>query len=133
MVLYPQAIIITADKKKAKASTVVREQLKKDLNKVGLVGIRPVAGCYKGEKEDSYIGLVPAGKTFDSFEKSIQAIARKYNQETALYLDSNRAAYLLHAETGEVQRIGQFTAVSAGVAIEKGSYTYTSGTYYAVI
>lgn len=92
--------------------------------------IKPVIGCYKGELENSYV--IPVNPVSLG---SVLALAREYNQESILSLDSTRNAYLIPAQTiNDEEYLGQFVSVPAIVAKQQDSYTYdpSTDTYYIV-
>lgn len=80
---------------------------------------KPVEGCYKGRKESAFIVLVPDRER----EKQIMSLARAYRQESVLYADANRQAYLRLLESGEEVPIGSWRAVPKAQALACPAYT----------
>lgn len=94
-----------------------------------------VQGVWKGIPEVSYIVLIPE----PGDEHNALRLARRYGQESALYVDANRHATLLalNAEDGgpdikEQVGLGQWSPVSKAYALHLDAYTLDGDQYYAV-
>jgi len=89
----------------------------------------PVKGCYKGQKEDSFKVNVSDPIDLGLVEK----VARFFDQESYLLIDSNRIAWLWFLN-GDVHRLGSLVAASAAEAMAQEAWTFDpeSGTYFIV-
>lgn len=89
---------------------------------------KPVEGCYKGNREAAFVVLVPD----EERERQIMSLARAYGQESVLYVDANRKAYLRLLESGEEVPIGSWRAIPKAQAKAASAYTHdvTAGAYY---
>lgn len=83
--------------------------------------VKQLQGRYKGETEDSIL-IVPLDPR-DFRNNILTSLLPQFGQETALYLDANREAYLVYT-SGEERRVGPWRAVSPAVARSSLSYTY---------
>lgn len=82
-----------------------------------------VEGYYKGESETSLV-------VNSEYEQTVQALCRKYNQESYLVLNESSSSVLKDA-TGEViSQLGTFREVSKDYAKDKESYTKLGDKYY---
>ena len=96
---------------------------------IGKPYTRPaLTGCYKGETERSYI--VPMSVGLDN----ILSFARDHRQETVLYLDNQREAFLIDCQTEEDFHIGTFKGVQRERALACEGWTLNNETnqYYIV-
>lgn len=94
-----------------------------------------VNGVWDGKAEVSYIVLIP----HPGDEHTALRLARRYGQESALYVDANRHAVLfaLNREDGGVDikeqvGLGQWQLVSKAYALAQDGYTRDGEDYYAV-
>lgn len=89
----------------------------------------PCIGCYKGDKEWSY--LVDA-----EYLDSLRLLLKEHNQESVLYLDNQRNAFLLYASTNytEPEYLGRLRETSQAMALKEDAYTYNMNTdkFYTV-
>jgi hypothetical protein len=92
------------------------------------IPFKQVDGCYLGEREESF--LVPA-----KYEKEIMEIAKAYNQESVLFVDSKRRGHLIYLEDNKTINLGTLQKVSDEQASNLEAYTYdpTTKSYWAVI
>lgn len=86
-----------------------------------------LVGSYKGVTEDSYI--------VDCHLISIDKACHwglEHNQETILFLDNQRNAFLVDCKTAKPKPIGEFVGVSKQQAMAGDSWTYNPDTsqYY---
>lgn len=89
-----------------------------------------VVGSYKGEKEQSY--MLPAS---DFYVRGLPEVCARHEQESVLYLDGQRGAWLRFApEYGESGQkyLGQWREVPEAVAASRDAWTYDpqSGRFY---
>ena len=88
-------------------------------------------GSWEGKVEWSFL------VTVDHFE-GVQQLARETNQDSILFLDNERQAYLLEKEDdyqlNKAVHIGRFLESSKEVALKEKGYTYntTTNKYYIV-
>lgn len=87
-----------------------------------------VEGCYKGTKESAFFVIadsVPESSTL------VTKVQQEYEQETCLYLDSWRLAWLMYKD-GRNEPIGQWHSVPEIVAKKRDAYTFDpfTGVYY---
>jgi len=74
--------------------------------------------------------LVLADDVADALYK-VLSLARRYSQETVLYVDANRKAALYHTDWGQKKvELGYFREVSELDAKAQDSYTLSDGRYY---
>lgn len=92
-----------------------------------------VSGVYRGVAEVSYVVLLD----HDGDEHNALRLARHYGQETALHVDSNRAASMLFLrpevggpDVGQTESLGMWAAVPEDVAKAQDAYTVSDGLYY---
>lgn len=109
-----------------------RETFRQQLAERGL-SFKEVRGVYKGNAEVSFVVLVDTLAD----EHLALRLARHYGQESALYVDANRAVQLLtlRPEVGGpdvdgTESLGEWAAVPEHVAKDQGAYTYSDGVYY---
>lgn len=88
---------------------------------------RKVAGKYKLIDETSFIILVES----EEQEQTVFRLARAFNQETVLFVDSNSYAALFDADGNYLKNAGRMTEVSEEQAKDLPSYTVVDGHYYA--
>jgi hypothetical protein len=94
--------------------------------------LKPLIGAWEGTMENSY--LVDIG-----FLEEVRRLAKHTNQDSVLYLDANRGAYLLTKETNyqidEAIHIGRFISCSEHYAKQQQGWTLDPehGQYYCVI
>lgn len=93
--------------------------------------IKHLTGCYKGTTERSY--LIPL--THGLLLADCTAFAKEHNQESILYLDNQRNAYLVYCDKDQSEYLGTFTAVSRDRATGGDAWTYDPITkqYYMVV
>ena len=86
---------------------------------------KDVEGVWKGKREMSVV-FVPWP---ECNHEDVQRVLRIYSQECAIFLGSDREAYILPA-SGPLDHIGPFQEVSKSRALEESSYTLDNGRYY---
>lgn len=118
---------LTPELNEARRDTFVHQLAQRGLS------FKQVQGVYKGNAEVSFIVLID--NTAD--EHNALRLARHYGQESALYVDANRAVSLLvlRAEVGgpdvdSTEALGIWAAVPESVAKAQGAYTLSDGVYY---
>lgn len=80
-------------------------------------GVKQVLGCYKGEREISFLIL-------GIDESEALALARAYGQESVLHVDANRAASLVYSHADRARLpLGRFQAVPADQVADLDAYT----------
>ena len=98
------------------------------LNGLG-IHCKVLIGSYKKVTEYSYIADA-------SDLDKLKSLLRETNQESVLYLDNQRNAYLLYALDNytEQKYIGDWTEVSQQTALKEDAYTFDieTGKYYIV-
>lgn len=88
-------------------------------------------GSWEGKVEWSFLVTV-------DYLAEVQQLARETKQESILYLDNERQAYLLEKEDdyqlNKAVHIGRFIEASKEVALKEKGYTYntTTNKYYIV-
>lgn len=92
-----------------------------------------VNGCYKGKREPAILVLDDRPGN-DLCESAVIRLARQYDQESVLAVDSNRQARLIYCDGGHFETIGRWHAVGADTVINNPSASYTerAGQYYTV-
>jgi hypothetical protein len=116
---------------------VNKQNVNQDKGYCQAYGIRPenlkcLIGSWEGQMENSY--LVDA-----SFLEEVRRLAKHTNQDSVLYLDANRGAYLLTRETNyqvdEAIYIGRFISCSEHYAKQQQGWTLDPehGQYYCVV
>ncbi len=95
------------------------------------VAYTTLTGRYKGKDERSYL---ISREQYDVIEYDLLALLREYDQESILYVDERRRAYLHYLDTDLQQPIGTFMRAHPVVALQKDSYTFvpSTGAYYIV-
>jgi hypothetical protein len=107
-----------------------QRELKDNLRNAGLK-YQEVTGCYEGLIETSY--LVVLSTEIHVAERKLDQVlklARKYEQESILYCDSERTAYLLYCEGPQAPKLGVFQSV--GPMPLTDNWTFVNGSYYEV-
>lgn len=90
----------------------------------------PTLGSYKGTPERSCLVLAEEGSY--EFDACI-SLAKRYGQESILFVDGGRNAVLIMVETGAESRLpGTFKPVSAATAATLDAWTQRNGQHYAV-
>ena len=89
--------------------------------------IKSLKGCYKGSCENSYLVSAQVGRP------AIDTVLEEFHQESALFLDQNRNAFLVRRGAG-LQYIGQWLQKPKQVAVNQPAYTHDPSTdvYYVV-
>lgn len=85
---------------------------------------RPVEGCYKGEREPSYLVTLDDSVTL----AHCVAIASANHQESILLVDEQRQAHLHYIDSGKVEHLGAFVECQPAQAGD--AYTIADGRYY---
>lgn len=95
--------------------------------KVENISFKDVDHVYKGVKERSF--LVEA-----KHDDAVFDLAVDFGQESVLYVDPKRQAFLVYIGTGDVRPIGQFTEVAKDEALKHDAMTLdiATGKYYIV-
>jgi hypothetical protein len=86
---------------------------------------KTLQGMYKGEKETSY--LVDA-----DFENVAVKLAEEYNQESILYVDETRDAFLLF-KSGERQKLGKWQEIKNIAGLDAYTIDISTGRVYAAL
>lgn len=96
----------------------------------GLV-FKACLGSYKGKVSPSYLVVI----TKDSDLNICMNLAKTYNQESILYVTSDRDAGLIYINSDEVESLGKFKRVSKQDAESSDAYTYDLSTnqYYMAV
>ena len=92
---------------------------------------KPVLGCYKGKRENSFLVLAAGRYVFSE----VMSLARAYGQESILYVDSDRAATLYFLDDRAPVGLGLYREVSEQAALQQDAYTYdpqTAGYWVAM-
>ena len=85
---------------------------------------KQVTGCYNNTKELSFYVTIGDGSwSRETDLKKLLEYAKFYNQESILYVDSDRQAKLIFA-TGETINIGTFKQVPKAFALQHIAYTH---------
>lgn len=84
-------------------------------------------GVYKGTKEKSFI--VKVENQYDLIW--VTNLAKMFNQESILYVDSRNNASLYYIESKTREKLGIFHKVPKSVADTLDAYTMTKDGYYA--
>lgn len=123
----PECYIISANRPQFDKAYAARmhDRLGKDIQHAK----KEVEGCYKGEREASWL-VVPHER--DGAREDIIRLISDYGQECALYLDANREAYYLYPD-GKTRHIGAWVAAT-GIEGDSGDYTrdISTGRRYTV-
>ena len=92
-----------------------------------------VNGCYEGEREPAIL-VVDDWPGNELCESAVMRLARQYDQESILAVDSNRQARLIFCEFENTKAIGRWHAVNADTVMSNPSASYTerAGQYYTV-
>jgi len=77
---------------------------------------KSLEGCYKGLTEKSFL-------ICDISEAEALRLAIHYGQESILYLDADRSAFLIFADGSETQALGEFKSVPRALAKNHDSWT----------
>ena len=101
------------------------DQLLREANIVYNIG----QGCYKGEKEVSFVCLPKNQKEVDTLKHFAFNL---FNQESLLYQDSNGQAYLEYSDGASVT-LGKLRQVSPDKIDQLEAYTILNGAVYAVM
>ena len=86
-------------------------------------------GCYQGEVEHSY--MVVLGTNMRVVRQRLtwlQMLGVYFEQESVLYCDNERTAYLLYCEGPRAPRLGKLVSVAS----PEGDYSYFNGTYWEI-
>lgn len=87
-----------------------------------------VDGNYKGRAEASFLVLTPNGTDDAQFTNAVQ-LARRYGQESILYVASDRSAYLIEIagpefpQGREVTYVGNWSEIADGAKEQLDAYT----------
>lgn len=97
------------------------------------VGFQELGGLYKGQAEVSFAVNVP----FTALEPTlaeIRKIAKRYNQDSILYVDNEKNAYVDDL-IGSVERVGKYLKLTRDEALRHKSYNVDlhTGDFYAVV
>lgn len=134
MNIHTPFLIITSDRYDytPELNSQRRDLFRRQLDVRGL-SYKEVQGVYKGNHEIAYIVLIQDAAD----EHNALRLARRYGQESALYVDANRAVslYTLRPEIGgpdidDSEALGMWAAVPEAVAKAQQAYTYSDGHYY---
>ena len=87
---------------------------------------KTLQGSYKGQVETSY--LVDA-----DFQGIVWDLAREYNQESILYVDENRNAYLEYLADGRIEKLGKFQAITNVKNLDAYTVDLSTGIAYAAL
>lgn len=100
------------------------------LNKAGFTRHKPVLGKYKGELEMSYVVPVRSPEEIDR----LKLLAKDYNQECIMFIDSDRQATLFYCKDPIIKYIGKLKTVYKHLAERQDYYTFCpiSNAYYIV-
>lgn len=96
------------------------------LKQLGLPYLSAI-GKYKGDSERSYI-IPLSGAHWDELNDILE-LARQYNQESVLLVDSNSRATLYFLKTDKESHIGTFVSAEK----ESDNCTLINGHYYEVV
>jgi hypothetical protein len=93
-----------------------------------------IEGCYKGTREKSFLIAVPGGEAGYAFQTMIPQLARRWGQESWLYVDANRLASLHFCDERPTLILGQWWNAAPLEAKAKDAYSYLpdDGQYYIV-
>lgn len=87
-----------------------------------------VQGCYKGETEQAYlcpyVGWPPVDK--------LRNLARQFGQESVLIKDDD-GAYLVFANSDDLQYLGVWTEIDKARALECDAYTEVAGRFFVCV
>jgi hypothetical protein len=84
----------------------------------------PVEGVYQGCAERSFLVFLPAVNQ-DYVLSMLIGLARRWGQESVLYVDSNRESCLLYSDGRPALELGRWQTVDAIDAKVEESYTYS--------
>ena len=90
-------------------------------------------GAYKGKLELAY--LIPCDQdTRAEVEASVLQAAKAANQESVLFLDSEREAYLIFVDNRDTGHIGTWSGIDSAEAASLDAWTLNreTGQYYTV-
>jgi molybdopterin-guanine dinucleotide biosynthesis protein A len=104
------------DAENATATQIISQGLK-----AAGIPFKEAVGAYKGVKEFSFV--VPA-----RFESQVLEIARAFNQESVLFIDSMSNASLQYLDGDKIERIGRFTQVNSPQGLE--AWSMIDGRFY---
>jgi hypothetical protein len=86
-------------------------------------------GCYQGTKEPSYLCILSTDlRLAEKRLEQVCQLAGEFEQESVLYCDNERTAYLLFMDKPDAPRLGTLVEV----AVPQGDYSYFQGRYYEV-
>lgn len=86
-------------------------------------------GCFEGVKEKAYlISLGTEPRLVASRLDFVVALGASFNQDSVLYCDNERTAYLMSCTGPAAPMIGKLEPV----ALPSGDYSYFNGCYYEV-
>lgn len=101
----------------------------------GFFGIKPLPmiGCYKGEKEQSFMIVFHQDVNQDKIRRRARLAGEYCGQESVLYSDEHRNTLLIDCKTGNSSRIGKLKEISQAKAKECENYTYNpaNDTYWS--
>lgn len=97
---------------------------------VGDYPIRQIEGCYKGQTECAFLMQAE-----NFYKLGIPALLWADHQESVLYLDNQRGAWLLYGpgyepEQRDRQYLGAFREVGQAVATKRDAYTKVGDRYF---
>lgn len=83
-----------------------------------------VTGCYEGEREESYV-------VAERDAAVVFSLARSFQQESVLHLDSSRNASLVFLEGGERVELGRWREVKHGPLPDAYTVDHETGAVWA--
>lgn len=86
----------------------------------GFVDIVECDGVWNGESEKSYAVFFNGPQQL----QTLIHVAKDYNQDAILIVDSERQSKAMFLKTGEQTKVGRFGPVSKAEALLGGNYTY---------
>jgi hypothetical protein len=106
--------------------------LVESLLKTAQLDYKELGGMYKGTPEQSFLVVAPFGH-LSPVLANIRKIAKRYNQESILYIDNEKNAYLDDL-IGQVEKIGKLTPTTQEDAVKQDGYSLdlSTGQYYVI-
>lgn len=95
------------------------------LHNMGIAFVK-AEGWYNGVHEHSFVVFTYDGS---NIADKVERIARTYQQESILYVDTHRLAYLLYLDTQRTVELGTWRELKFSEAAER-NHTTIAGKYY---
>jgi hypothetical protein len=112
-----------------KAENALRTKLLKDmLEDIGAEFLQ-ADGCYKGTEEVSFV----VKSDITMFKALLDIASKNFAQESVLYVDEDKQAYLMYCDMFKTEQLGTFTQVNPKRLESLEAYSVIDNCLYAVI